>query len=119
MTNFHFTDVPVNSKLLFKGKPIKSFHVSVDNRHATINEANEFLKKTMKTLYERYGLSLTQNKKYQTSYKLSDGRWYSSSFFYNNTDTSAIYPDLRDEEYSVDHSVDMVEFIKISMVDLT
>ena len=55
-------------------------------------------------------------KKYQVLYKLTDGRWYSTSFIQSFDDD--VYPNLRDEEYGIDASSESVEHININAIPL-
>jgi hypothetical protein len=113
---FVWDDKIVDTKAKFKGEKIQKFIVKVPKRNASINEANAFLDDTMKDLFAKHRANATNHKMFQITYKLSDGRWYSSKYF-EGID-QPFYPDLRDEEYKVDHSADMVEHINISMVTI-
>ncbi len=117
MTVFNFKLEPKESKAIFDGKNVKTFNVFVQGRNASVNDANKQMDDVMSLIYKKYANNETATKYYQITYKLSDGRWYSSKKLFNdNSPKSAAYPDLKDEFYGIDHSDDLVEFIKIAMV---
>ena len=113
---FVWDDKIVDTKAKFKGEKIQKFIVKIPKRNASINEANAFLDDTMKDLFAKHRANATNHKMYQASFKLTDGRWYSSKYF-EGIDQD-FYPSLRDEEYGVNHDADMVEHINISMVTI-
>lgn len=104
---------PMKSKITFNKIPMEVFQVKVKGRNASVNEANQFIDKTMNDLFTRH---TTKEKRYQVLFKLTDGRWYSSKFF--NSDESDYYPDLRDPEYGIDVSGESVEHININVISM-
>ena len=115
MNKFNFKKEPMNTKARYQGNPIQAFRVSVEGKNATLIQANKFLDQTMDQLFKQYKPTETKQKIYRTLFKLSDGRWYSSKPFSNAKQD--YYPDLTDEQYHVNHSHDLVEFVNITMVD--
>lgn len=113
---FKFEAKPINTKAKFQKEQIESFQVKIPNRNATINESNKFLDKTMEQLFQTYAPKNDSHKMFQVTYKLSDGRWYSSKYFEGMSQNH--YPDLRDPEYNVSHDDDLVEHININMVTI-
>jgi hypothetical protein len=113
---FQFEAKPTNTKAKFQNEQIESFQVKIPNRNASVNEANNYLDKTMAQLFQTYTPKNNTHKMFQTIFKLSDGRWYSSKYFEGLSQDH--YPDLRDPEYNVDHSADLVEHIIINMVTI-
>ncbi len=113
---FKFEKKPINTLARFKTEQIETFQVKIPNRNASVQEANKFLDETMSELFKTYAPKNNTHKMFQVTYKLSDGRWYSCKYFEGMDQDH--YPDLRDPEYNVDHSADLVEHININMVTI-
>jgi hypothetical protein len=113
---FTFEKKPINTKARFKTEQIETFQIRIPKRNASVNEANKFLDETMAQLFATYAPSNNTHKMYQTTFKLSDGRWYSSKYFEGLEQDH--YPDLTDEQYHVNHDLDLVEHININMVTI-
>lgn len=111
---FKFEKKPINTLAKYKNEQIETFQIKIPKRNASVNEANEFLDATMSQLFALYEPTANAHKMFQTSMKMSDGRWYSSKYFEGLN--QKYYPEINDEEYNVDHSADLVEHININMV---
>ncbi len=117
MTKFNFKKQPVDTKAIFRGNQILSFKVFVQGRNASVNESNSYMETTMKQIFATHKPTETSSKLYQISYKFSGGEWRSTQFFSNDAETKYLHPNMKDHQYGIDHSDDLVEFIKISMVE--
>ena len=116
LTKFSTTAEPKKTRARIRGNIIEVFQVKVRGRDASLNEANAYIAVTMKKLFARFPtIPEKQEKYYQVTYKLSDGRYYSSQQI-KNADSS-FYPDLKDTEYGVDHELDLVEHINIMIIE--
>ena len=113
---FKFEKKPINTLARFRKEQIESFQIKIPKRNASVNEANKFLDETMKQLFASYEPTVNTHKMFQTTFKLSDGRWYSSKYF--ESLGQEYYPDLADEQYHVNHESDLVEHININMVKI-
>ena len=109
LTKFSTTGEVKKTKVMWHHHAVERFQIMVRNRTATVNEANAYLDLTMKKLFEKY----KGEKQYQVTYKLSDGRWYSSKRI--TDEYSSFYPDLHDEQYGIEHDSDLVEHINIAV----
>ena len=116
MSKFNFKKLPTDTKARYQGAQIQAFRVAIPDRNASIQESSKFLDSTMANLFKQYKPGATSQKMFRTMYKLSDGRWYSSKFFFDKE--SDFYPDLTDAQYNVDHTHDLVEHININMVEV-
>lgn len=110
LSKFSTTEEPKKSKAMWHHRAIEVFQVKVRGRNASVNEANAYLDMTMKKLFEKYSKG---TKNYQVTYKLSDGRWYSSKRI--EDEYGSFYPDLHDEQYGISHESDLVEHINIAV----
>ena len=116
LTQFSTTDKPKKTKARIRGNIIEVYQVRVKHRNASVNEANAYIDATMKKLFQQNPLIPNKSEKiYQVLYKLSDGRYYQSQQIKDAS--SAFYPDLKDEQYGIDHSHDLVEHINIMVVE--
>ena len=116
LTKFSTTDTPKKTRIRMRGNIVEVYQVKVAHRDASVNEANAYIDATMKKLFAKNPLIPNKSEKiYQVTYKLSDGRYYSSQQI-KNADSS-FYPDLKDEQYGIDHSEDLVEHINIMVIE--
>ena len=112
---FEFTKEPITTKMKFMDKPVQKFRISVNGQNATLNNANEFVTNTMTELFSKYKPTAETTKVYRVLYKLSGGSWFSSKPLWANSSPELFHPDLRDEQYNMDHNSELVEFINITM----
>ena len=116
VNKFTFEKKAINTLARFQKEQIQTFQIKIPKRNASVNEAKQFLDATMAQLFATYSPKDNTHKMFQTTMKLSDGRWYSSKYFEGlNQDH---YPNLTDEQYNLDHSADLVEHININMVTI-
>ena len=116
LTKFSTTDQPKKTKIRIRGNIVEVYQVKVAHRDASVNEANAYIDATMKKLFAKNPLIPNKSEKiYQITYKLSDGRYYSSQQI-KDADSS-FYPDLKDEQYGIDHNSDLVEHINIMVIE--
>ena len=116
LTKFSTTDQPKKTKIRIRGNIVEVYQVKVAHRDASVNEANAYIDATMKKLFQKNPLIPNKSEKiYQITYKLSDGRYYSSQQI-KDADSS-FYPDLKDEQYQIDHNDDLVEHINIMVIE--
>ncbi len=116
LTKFSTTAEPKKTRARIRGNIIEVFQVKVRGRDASVNEANAYIAQTMKKLFARFPtIPEKQEKYYQVTYKLSDGRFYSSQQIKNTE--MLFYPDISDMEYGIDHSLDLVVHINIMVIE--
>lgn len=112
LSKFSTSEKPKKTKARFRNNVIEAYQINVRGRDASVSEANSYIDATMRKLFAANGKT---EKLYKVLYKLSDGRYYETK---NITDiNSSFYPDLKDEQYGIDHSNDLVEHINIMVVD--
>jgi hypothetical protein len=117
MDKFQFRREGIPTKMKIQGQPVERITINVKNKNASIKNANTFISKTMKQLFKQPQKE-GYTKIFRVIYKLSNGKWYSTNPFDKNSNPTFFHPDLRDEEYNVNHSDELVEHININYVDI-
>jgi hypothetical protein len=112
---FEFTKVPITTNMKSFDNPVQKFRISVKGQNATLNNANEFITNTMTELFSKYKPTSETTKVYRVLYKMSGGFWFSTKPLWANSSPELFHPDLRDEQYNMNHNDELVEHINITM----
>lgn len=82
---------PVVTKLKANGIPMTKIEIRPQKKNTSVQDANKFIDATMIALFNKTKTT-NNNNMYQISYKLSNGRWYSSKFI--NSSNEIFYPNF-------------------------